>query len=161
AFFSLCVLLRRDWMERQRLTFPLAELPLALVSRPPGSGAAGFFRERRMWMGFVVAGGWVALEWLHGGVPSVPAPVFPWDVGRNLENAPLRWSVLSDAVVNLSPAVIGVLLLVPGEVALSIWVFYLLYRAQLVGYAAAGLSAGQGSRLFSPVEFIHHQEAGG
>jgi hypothetical protein len=161
AFFSLCVLLRRDWMERQRLTFPLAELPLALVSSTPGSGGTGFFRDRRMGIGFTFAAGWVLLEWLHGVVPSVPVPVLRWEVGKNLENAPLPWNVLNDAVLNLNLAVIGVMLLVPGEVALSIWLFYALYRAQLVGYAAAGLSAGEGSRLFSPVALIHHQEAGG
>src|SRR5262249_20378076 len=47
------------------------------------------------------------------------------------------------------------------EVALSIWLFYLVYRAEQVGYASMGLSGAQGARLFSPTEFIHNQEAGG
>jgi hypothetical protein len=161
AFFSLSVLLRRDWIERQRLTFPLAELPLALVSLPQGSGARSLFGDPRMWIGFAFAGGLVLWEWLHGLVPAVPVPLLHWEVGKSFENAPLPWNVLGDVLLNLNPAVVGVILLVPGEVALSIWLFYLLYRLQLLGYASAGLSGREGARLFAPVAFIHDQEAGG
>src|SRR5262249_59027219 len=87
--------------------------------------------------------------------------VLRWEVGKSFENAPLPWSVWGDMMLNLNPAVVGVILLVPGEVALSIWLFYVLYRLQLLGYAAAGLTGREGARLFAPVEFIHDQEAGG
>jgi Family of unknown function (DUF6785)/Domain of unknown function (DUF6784) len=161
AFFSLAVLLRRDWIERQRLTFPLAELPLALVAEGPGGGSRGFFRNPRMWMGFALAATLVVLDWLHRLIPAVPEPVLRWEIGKNFENAVVPWNVLSDMMLNLNPAIIGVVLLVPGEVALSIWLFYVLYRVQLVGYASAGLTAGEGAALFAPETFIHHQEAGG
>src|SRR5205085_10806089 len=112
-------------------------------------------------LGFAFAGGLAALEWLHSLVPAMRALLLHWDVGKSFENASVPWNVLNDVMLNLNFAVVGVILLVPGEVALSIWLFYVLYRLQLVGYAAAGLSAGEGSRLFAPVEFIHDQEAGG
>src|SRR5207244_8164243 len=77
AFFSLSVLLRRDWIERQRLTFPLAELPLALVSPSPGAGGSIFHRYQ-MWIGFAAAGGWAIWEWLHGLILSLPLPLLHW-----------------------------------------------------------------------------------
>ena len=49
AFNFLCLntILRRQWTEHERLTYPIAQLALEMTSP-----TAGFFRNKRMWIGF-------------------------------------------------------------------------------------------------------------
>ena len=49
AFIFLCLntILRRQWAQRERLTFPIIQLPLAMTNP-----TSGFFRNKRMWIGF-------------------------------------------------------------------------------------------------------------
>src|SRR5579862_7322223 len=75
----LCVMavFRRPWIDRERLTFPLAHLPLEMAS----SGKGSMWSSWTMWAGFAVAG--VAesinyISYLHPTVPGVPIkPVGP------------------------------------------------------------------------------------
>ncbi|HIE26693.1 TPA: hypothetical protein EYP66_05365 [Candidatus Poribacteria bacterium] len=55
VFVMLClsVVLRRQWTESERLTYPTIRLPLEMTN--PESG---FFRNRLMWMGFAMADIW-------------------------------------------------------------------------------------------------------
>ncbi|MAE17607.1 hypothetical protein CMK12_01470 [Candidatus Poribacteria bacterium] len=48
----LDLLLRKQWIERERLSYPIAKFPLE-IARSDG----GFFRSRMMWLGFAIAGG--------------------------------------------------------------------------------------------------------
>ena len=54
AFIFLCLntILRRQWADRERLTFPIIQLPLQMTHP-----TSGFFRNKGMWLGFAIAGG--------------------------------------------------------------------------------------------------------
>ena len=39
------VILRKQWIERERLIFPLAQLPLEMTKK-------SFFKNKLMWLGF-------------------------------------------------------------------------------------------------------------
>src|SRR5207244_1153556 len=62
-------LLRRQWIERERLMFPLTYLPLEMtrVENP-----APFWRNGVMWAGFLTAAGIESLNSLHYLYPAVP-----------------------------------------------------------------------------------------
>ena len=51
TLMSLMVILRKPWLEQERLPFPLAQLPLSLIEGEPGSGS--LFNNKIFWFGFV------------------------------------------------------------------------------------------------------------
>ncbi len=162
AMLCLGALLSKDWIERQRLTFPLTQIPLAMV----GDGGAatlsrGAFRLSSFWIGFLPCSVLVVIAWLHGVFPAVPALPRDFPIGQNFAAAGLPWSALSDMTVRISPAVIGVMALVPGEVSFSVWAFYLIYRLYLVVCGSFGIPPSGGTGDFAPRDFFQHAGAAG
>ncbi len=51
TLMSLMVILRKPWLEQERLPFPLAQLPLSLIEGKPGRGP--LFHDKIFWFGFV------------------------------------------------------------------------------------------------------------
>ena len=68
---SLCLvlLLRRRWMQTERLAFPLLELPLALLGGRDGERS--IWRSRAFWWGAAVPAALFGINGLHHYVPSV------------------------------------------------------------------------------------------
>ncbi len=131
AMFSLGALLSRDWIERQRLSFPLVQVPLAVTGddRRP-SLRKSILSNRVLWLGFGVPAVISILNWLNAIHPSVPAaPLSGIEVGRNFAGMALPWNVLSATTISILFPVVGISCLLPGEVSLSLWPFY----AVLVG----------------------------
>ncbi len=165
AMFCLGSLLRRDWIERQRLTFPLADVPLAMTgdSETP-TPASAIFGNRTFWLGFALPAGLAILGWLHRIYPAVPvAQLYDVQVGRNFAGMPLPWSVLGNLSVSIIFPVIGITCLLPSEVSLSLWLFYVLYRIQLLVWGSFGLAqeGATSSININPRAFIGFEEAGG
>ena len=131
AFFltSFCLvwLLRRRWLETERLGFPLLEMPRALIE-------GGLFRRRPFWWGTLVPVVLLGVNGLHHYAPDVPE--IP--AGVNLANFLLDdpWKAMatfeSPFWFDFDPLLVGVAFLMPVEVSFSTWVFYLLTRAQLL-----------------------------
>lgn len=127
AFLCLASLFRRPWMEHERLAYPLAQLPLEMVRGESGAGhrAPG---AALLWLGFAFPAIVYTLNGLHSWYPAVPHLEQPWNLNALLVDRP--WNALSWMPVYLSFAAIGLLYLVPGPLLLSLWVFFLLNRAQ-------------------------------
>ena len=53
VMLGLNILIRRQWMEKERLAYPIIQLPLAMT-REGGSGR--FFRNRMLWIGIAIGG---------------------------------------------------------------------------------------------------------
>jgi len=118
---ALMVLLRRQWMERERLVYPLAQLPVEMAELPESALWSPLYRQPRMWMGFGLAFGVASLTGLNHYFPSVPylkaaisIPIF-----RNTESLILR----------ISMPMLGFCYLVHLDVAFSLWFFNLLSLA--------------------------------
>ena len=103
VMLCLNTILRRRWVEQERLSFPITALPLELTRE--GSGTA-FFRNKLMWAGFAIA---FCLELLAGIAylfPSVPyIPLKASEPGLLLpslfQSAP--WSALRRMAVEFLP----------------------------------------------------------
>ncbi len=165
AMFCLGALLSRDWIERQRLAFPLVEVPLSLTGRDAfPTLRSSILSNRVFWLGFAVPCALAVLAFLHRLSPSVPSPAL-WNIhiGRNFAGMGLPWSALSDMRLSLLFPVIGITCMLPSEVSLSLWLFYALYLIQLLVWASFGIAAegGTSSLSLNPVSFVHYQEAGG
>ena len=59
------VVIRKQWTENEKLTYPIIQLPLEMTS-------CGFFRNRLLWLGFGVTGGVEILNGLSFLYPILP-----------------------------------------------------------------------------------------
>src|SRR5205807_2144652 len=71
VMLCLNVLIRRQWMDQERLSFPIVQLPLELTRE---GGAAGTFLSRQMWIGFLIPVVLESLASLNYLYPSIPFP---------------------------------------------------------------------------------------
>lgn len=118
---ALMVLLRRQWMERERLVYPLAQLPIEMAEVPEKGGWNPFYREPRMWLGFGFAFGVASLTGLNHYFPSVPSlkPAIYLPIFRSAQTLILR----------ISMPMLGFFYLVHLDVGFSLWFFNLLSLA--------------------------------
>ena len=126
-FVGLCsvVVLRRHWMERERLTFPLTEVVLMLTEEAPGSALPPALKTRVFWIGFAIPFGLIAF--------NVPSYFYP-----GLAQAPVFRGWAFPLVPHAPPInlllyfpVLGFMYLAPLAISFSVWFFHLLYLAQL------------------------------
>ncbi|MCJ7750677.1 MAG: hypothetical protein MUQ65_06235 [Armatimonadetes bacterium] len=166
AMFCLGALLSKDWVEHQRLAFPLVDVPLAITgdkARP--TLGSSLFSSRIFWIGFAIPCVFAIVAFLHRLWPSVPAPTLFFDVGRYFAGKGLPWGVLSGhwgIRVSIRFAVIGITCLLPGEVSLSLWLFYVLYWVQMLIWASFGVAeeGGTAAIAIDPRRFVGFEEAG-
>ncbi len=164
AMFCLGSLVSKDWVERQKLTFPLVEVPLAMAGdklRP--ALRDGILSSRVFWLGFSIPAFFAILAWLNRIYPEVPSVKLTGiNLGGNFAGMGTPWTEFSDIMLSFLFPVIGISCLLPGEVSLSLWFFYLLYRIQLFIWAALGVTeGGQAAGGINPRSFISFEEAGG
>jgi len=125
---SMClnVIFRRQWQDRERLSFPIVWLPLEM-SDPAGS----LWRSRLMWAGFALSCGlglYNGLAFLYPSIPMVPVGIY--DLKPLLTTKP--WSGIDWLPTTLYPLAIGLGYLLPTDLLFSCWFFFLLFKAQLV-----------------------------
>ena len=119
-FVMICiaVILRKQWMDRERLVFPLAQLPLEMVKCKGDSPVKPFFRNGVMWIGFGIPFFFGSMKGLHHYFPSVPALEF-------VQSVPIfRGSLALN--FRLSFPMVGFFYLVHLDTAFSLWFFNLL-----------------------------------
>jgi hypothetical protein len=152
-------LMRRSWVEEERLTFPLAQLPLQMTE--PG-GTTAFWKSPWMWAGFLLAGALESvnfLNFLYPSIPSIPIkPVGPNELDGFFTIRP--WSEAGMFRLAFYPFAIGIGYLLSLEVSFSCWSFYLCAKAANVLSAALGFSAGGGSGPANRAPFLREQSVG-
>ena len=154
-------LMRRRWVEEERLTFPLVALPLAMTD-DHGSGTP-FWHNRLMWGGFVLAGvleSINALSFLFPWVPSIPIkPIGSNILDQYFKTAP--WTSIGSLRLAFYPWVIGIGYLLSRDISFSCWFTYLLVKLANVTTAAIGISeAGGGGGSANRAPYIREQGAG-
>lgn len=160
AFYCLTMILRRQWIEHERLTFPLAQVPLEMIHGDRPSLATPFFRNKLMWFAFFTIALIDSVNGLRLYSPLFPAinlahlRVFP-----GLSSRP--WNAIRDVEVFIYPAVIGVSYLLSQEVGASIWGFFWFSRLQKVGLYAYGIERGGSLGRPNTDTFLRLQETGG
>jgi hypothetical protein len=125
-------LFRRSWMEHERLTYPMVQIPLRILS-PDGqtSGSRALF-----WLGFSLTAALDGLNMLHAFMPSAPALGIGYDIGLWFPDRP--WSALSPLWVSYRPEIFGLAYLMPRDVLFTAWLSYLALRISTVTRVAMG-----------------------
>jgi hypothetical protein len=137
----LNVLVRRQWADRERLTFPIIWLPLEMTdAHDTLSGSRPFFKNPLMWGGFAIAAVlslWNGFAYLYPSIPLLPIGVT--DLKPLFTAKP--WSAIDWFPVTFYPLVIGLGFLLPLDLLFSCWFFFLFWKAQMVVSSAMAWDA--------------------
>jgi hypothetical protein len=159
TFATLCIvaILRRQWVDRERLSFPTVAVPVEMIR-----DSEGFFKNRLLWLGFAIPFAIDVLNTLHLNIP--PVPYIPTrtadqpDIGTFFTLPP--WNAIGPTPISFYPFVIGIAYLLSVELTFSCWFFWLITKLERVFGAATGISAGATGGGQSVWPFLGHQGAG-
>ncbi len=126
AYVCLSSLLRRRWVDEEKLLFPMTIVPLHIAEE-----RHRLSRSKVMWAGFALVGVFEVLATLHGFFPAVPVIPFYFDLGPWIDQYP-PWNAYRWKGIGLWPILIGLSYLMPLDLAFSLWFFNLLWKAQLI-----------------------------
>lgn len=122
SMVCIAVILRRQWMERERLPYPITQAGLALVrGEEEGRLVNGFFLRPAMWVGAAFPLVLGSLQALQRYYPATPALRLQWQL-------PLVGHQFLQ--VSISFAMLGFSYLINSSIAMGIWVFHLLSKIE-------------------------------
>ena len=141
-FVMLCVnvVVRKQWVERERLSYPIIQLPLEMTNEK-----SGFLSNKLVWMGFgaalfvnIVNG----LHYLYPSVPGLGGDLYShsgrgMDLGRLFTEKP--WNAIGSMPVLIIPSIIGLAFFIPLDLSFSFWFFYLFWKVELILSSVLGL----------------------
>ncbi|MGI5818214.1 MAG: DUF6785 family protein [Armatimonadota bacterium] len=135
---AINALLRRRWMQQEKLTYPITHMPLELTA--PG---AELLRSGMMWLGFAVAAAVTLTNGFHElwpAWPQIKVRVVHFDAFMNSLLVGQPWVALRGSRMSFYPFAIGLGMLLPLDLAFSCWAFYLLWKLQVLASAMLGLT---------------------
>ncbi|MBT3269493.1 hypothetical protein HN371_20280 [Candidatus Poribacteria bacterium] len=128
------LVIRRQWVETERLSYPVIQLPQEMSNL-----GGGFFRGPWLWIGVgigaaidIVNG----LNYLYPSVPSLGGKLF--DLQLVFKEKP--WNAIGWSPMGVFPFAVGMSFFIPLDLAFSCWAFWLIWRAERVLFAMIGAS---------------------
>ena len=126
---AINTLLRKQWTERERLSYPIAQIPLSIT------GDFHVWRNRLFLIGFGVA---FAIDTLNGFAYFFPSlPSLPTHA-QSVDFASWPWSATGGFTIAFYPFAIGLGYLLPVDLLFSCWFFYWFWKAQYLLTAILG-----------------------
>ncbi len=152
AMICLMVILRRQWVVRERLAFPLVQAPLAMI----GSGDQGwlnpFYRSPLMWAGFAIPFALGSLRALHNYYNFIPTV--------QLETSIPLFRNTTFLQIALSFPMLGFSYFVNLDIAFAIWFFNLLARLQEGLFGVLGITSSEKLYYAGNFAIVAHQGMG-
>lgn len=142
-YVTICAvsILRKEWVEKERLPFPLVQLPLAMVQESGDGGKIPrLFRSRLFWLGFAIPFALSALTALSRYVPGFDAP-------RLNQWFPI-FRQTTRIYVRLSFPVLGFAYLINKDIAFSLWFFNLLYLVLKGWFNITGIASPENVGIY-------------
>jgi hypothetical protein len=153
VMICVAVLIRRQWMDHERLLYPLVQVPMALIQQderaiPP------FFKSALLWTGFslgLIVGSLKGLHHYHSAVPQIAMTT--------------SLSIFRDAIslpIMLSFAVVGLAYFISLDIALGIWFFSMLATLEKGLFSIVGIQSAEMVSVYGTPEspFLAHQGIG-
>ena len=149
VLLCITILVRKQWTENERLTYPIVQLPLAITH---DGGDTTFFRNKILWLGIAVGAGIDLLNGFHMLYPTLPFISVRHDApGHNLQeylpNWP--WNSIGWTPVPLYPFIIALGYLLPLDLSFSVWFFYIFRKMQHVALAMWPVPSHPGMPCFT------------
>jgi len=148
SFLSIClmVLFRKQWVEKEKLIYPLTILPLEMVKKKGDSRIPLLFKNRLFWLAFTLVFFFYFFNWLSIVVSG--ARLLKVVGGIDLFRKTTR--------LRLNPVfpVLGLAYLIPRSVSLSLWLFHILFTVQsgflnIRGFTLPGMNDPYGGRTIA------------
>ena len=125
AMFFMAKLVRKQWIEVERLTFPLLQLPLEMCREET---SRSFFKNKLMWIGFSLPFIYHSINGLHKFMPYIPELPVIYNLNQHFQTRP--WSDLFVIYLVVSFSVVAIGFLLPSDISFSFWFFFLFFRTQ-------------------------------
>jgi len=156
VMLSVNVLVRRQWIESERLTFPIVQLPYEMTRQ---ESARSFFASRLLWIGFAIPAVLESLNALNYWYPSFPyVQIRLYDLGRYFVTPP--WNAVGWLPISLYPFALGIAYFLPADLAFSSWFFYLFRKLEDVMTVAMGFRGPGASPAEAAIPYIPEQAFG-
>ncbi len=162
VMIAAMVILRRQWVENERLVYPLAQVPLAMTQMgKEGECIPPFFKNRVMWAGFFIPALWSTLHGLY--------IYFPDSLGfaRQVDIFHTQMPILRDStsfIIALRFNILGFFYFIKTEVAFSLWVFNVLANLSrgifgILGVSNSWENLGPGHGIHHSIQVYHSMGA--
>ncbi len=137
-FMTLCLatILRRQWVEGEKLIFPLVQVPLEMT-REDGGLINPFFRNRLMWAGFSIPVIIHTINAFHYYFPYIPELTLSYNLNQYLPNPP--WNQIGIFNIWIHFSVIGLSFIIASDLSFSLWFFFLLFKLEAALAASLGM----------------------
>ena len=136
ATIGMMLLLRRQWVDQERLIYPLMRLPVELSQAGSGGALPPILRDPALWIGAGLALAPTVINGLHFYVPGVPLI----KLRHNLFIPMQRETLLLRLWINY--LVIGCSYVVSADLGFTLWFFALISALQTPLMRLAGVSLG-------------------
>jgi len=138
------VLIRKQWTDNERLTYPLTKIPLEITDAQPfgrGRSTVPLTKSRLFWIGFFLAAAIDTTNALNYYYPAVPAVLASnvTDLGQSFPTKP--WHAVGWTPLTYYPFMVGLGLLMPLDFLFSSWFFYIFWKLQAVVVVASAWDA--------------------
>ena len=131
AFLCLATLLRRPWVDHEKLSFPLAQLPIQMT----GDTDSSLFQKPGLCLGALIPAVLYTINGIHQNIPVVPSIPVTFLLNDYLVSSP--WNQIAYTPILISFAALGFFYLLPVDILFSIWFFFVLSRlAQVVSVSS-------------------------
>ncbi len=122
---NLCLLslVQRQWISHERLTFPLAQIPLGMVESAADGKTGRLASSRALWLGIGIGFLVEFLSYLSQRVPALPS--FPLLVRVTNGQIVGPTAALGNVDIALYPWLLAIAYLVPKELSFSVWFLWL------------------------------------
>lgn len=160
---SLMTIFRRQWIERERLLFPLVAVPLEVMEEAPRRRLLNdFLRNPFMWIGLALGFAPHLYTGLPGYYPGLPQAEMFVIGGKAVPTAGWGrpWNAMGTLRFQVAPLIIGLSFLLTREVSFSLWAFYWLGQLETVLGTALGLNGLSIPSGGDSFPFTGHQTAG-
>ena len=151
-FTLLCVtvLVRKQWTEREKLSYPIIQLPLAMTRNGTGNT---LFSNKLFLLGFGLMAVITMINALHFHFPAVPNLRLRTDISSLFTEKP--WNAIGWMHIAVYPWVVGLVFFIPLDLCFSVWFFYLFGKAQHI------ITGAGGWRVLSGFPYLYQQTTGG
>jgi len=150
---GLNILVRKQWTEREKLGFPIVQLPLAMTQ---DGGSPEFFRNRMLWVGILAGASLDVWNGLHFFWPSLPLIDVRHDRDHYIDTGPwgAPWDAMGRIWLPLYPFIVAFGFLLPLDLCFSMWFFFLVRKLQQVAARAAPIP------YFPLLPYLNEQSTG-
>ena len=134
ALLCMNLFFRQPWIEKERLSFPIIQIPMAIATN-----LRELLKNKLFWIAFCLTAGIDLINGFHHLYPNIPQiPII--DAFKFRDYFVERpWNAISWTNISLYPFVIGLAFFLPADLAFSCWFFFIVFKLELVLTSAMGI----------------------